>query len=92
MHISLLFLTSIPAIFALPTPARPGAAQCEYSFFEKFNMGHNHDVNTGTILLGGTVIKGAPRLLGSGCSPAWAVGGPVTDDTPTKTGAGKSQH
>lgn len=63
----------------------PGKAQCEYSMFEKANLGHNHDVNTGKIKGGSSVVPYAPALLGSGCSPAWAVGGSIDDDTPTKT-------
>ena len=65
----------------------PGKPQCEYSLFEKANLGHNHDVNTGKIKGGSTVVPYAPALLGSGCSPAWAVGGAIDDDTPTKTPA-----
>ena len=30
----------------------------------------------------------APKIGGSGCSPAWAVGGDISDNTPTKTTAG----
>jgi hypothetical protein len=63
----------------------PGKPQCEYSFFEKSNLGHNHDVNTGKIKAGSTVSPYAPAILGSGCSPAWAVGGAIDDETPTKT-------
>lgn len=65
----------------------PGKAQCEYSMFEKANLTHNHDVNTGKIKGGSTVVPYAPALAGSGCSPAWAVGGKIDDDTPTKTPA-----
>lgn len=65
----------------------PGKPQCEYSMFEKSNLSHNHDVNTGKIKGGSTIVPYAPAILGSGCSPAWAVGGKVDDDTPTKTPA-----
>jgi hypothetical protein len=59
--------------------------QCEYSAFEKFNMGHNHDVNTGSILIGGQVLRNAPKLNGNGCAPAWALpGGDISNTTPTK--------
>lgn len=73
-----LILASLSAVFALPLalPASPNKTpQCEYSFFEKFNMGHNHDVNTGSLLFGSTVLRGLPKLLGAGCAPAWAIGG-----------------
>jgi hypothetical protein len=64
-----------------------GAPMCEYSAFEKFNLGHNHDVNTGSLLSGGKVVRGAPKVGGSGCAPAWAVGGDPSDKTPTRVTA-----
>jgi hypothetical protein len=82
MRITLALLTSLTVVMALPA-APPKSAQCEYSLFEKFNMAHNHDVNTGQLLFGSVIIP-APKLFGSGCAPAWAVGGDKTDDTPTK--------
>jgi hypothetical protein len=86
MKFTLALLSVLPAIMALPL--YQGTPQCEHSVFEKLNLGHNHDVNTGELLAFGNVLKGFPRLLGGGCSPAWAVGGKPDDDTPTKTPAG----
>jgi hypothetical protein len=102
MKVAFALLVSLPAILALPAqpgkptakgaqPAAKGAA-CQFSTFEKFNLGHNHDVNTGTILVGTTIKSGAPKLLGSGCSPAWAVGGALDDNTPTLTSVGAKPH
>jgi hypothetical protein len=100
MKITFALLVSLPAIFAYPAekpaaaPAKSGAkvGQCQFSSFESFNLGHNHDVNTGTILIGGQIRKGAPKLMGSGCSPAWAVGGALDDKTPTLTSSGAKAH
>jgi hypothetical protein len=49
--------------------------------FEKSNLGHSHDVNMGKIKTGATIVAFAPAILGSSCSPAWAVGGEVNDET-----------
>ncbi|QDS74159.1 hypothetical protein FKW77_001563 [Venturia effusa] len=76
---------SPPSLAAGSSTVTPGKPQCEYSMFEKANLEHNHDVNTGKIKGGSTVVPYAPAILGSGCSPAWAVGGAIDDDTPTKT-------
>ncbi|TID21376.1 putative ATP-citrate synthase subunit 1 [Venturia nashicola] len=88
---------SMPADMAMPaappssasgsSTVTPGKAQCEFSMFEKANLTHNHDVNTGKIKGGSTIVPYAPALMGSGCSPAWAVGGRPDDNTPTKTPA-----
>jgi hypothetical protein len=90
MKFTLILLSALPVIMALPL--YQGTPECEYSVFEKLNLGHNHDVNTGELLsdLFGDkkILKGFPRLLGSGCSPKWAVGGPLDDTTPTKTPSG----
>jgi hypothetical protein len=93
MKATLILLTAVSAAFAYPAQpgaATPGTPQCEFSLFEKLNLGHNHDVNTGSILLGSTII-GAPKIFGSGCAPAWAVypkdETKRTDWTPTKVAA-----
>jgi hypothetical protein len=83
MKTFIALLTGLTAVLAVPV-APAGRPQCEYSLFEKINLGHNHDVNTGQLLFGGSILKNLPKLLGSGCAPAWAVGGALTDDTPTK--------
>lgn len=91
----LLLVSSLATLaVAAPAPQRleraakgaydlPGA--CKYSAFEKSNLGHNHDVNTGKIKYGKDIKSGAPALNGAGCSPAWAVGGRIDDNTPTVT-------
>jgi len=55
--------------------AAAGAAGCAPNAFERFNLGHHHDVNTGDIVIGNTIRKGAAKVPGgSGCSPVWAGG------------------
>ncbi|KAK3061187.1 hypothetical protein LTS18_006823 [Coniosporium uncinatum] len=52
-----------------------GAAGCTPNAFERFNLGHHHDINTGDIIIGSTVRKSAAKVPGgSGCSPVWAGG------------------
>jgi hypothetical protein len=83
----LTLVISVALTVAAPTQqsqsAPPGA--CTFSANEKLNLGHNHDVNTGKIKLGGKVNGRAPQIGGSGCSPAWANGGSIDDNTPQKT-------
>jgi hypothetical protein len=86
MKFTIAILSVLPAVMALPT--YQGTPQCAYSSFEKWNMDHQHDVNTGKLRLFGKVTSGFPRLLGAGCSPHWAVGGEPDDETPWKTPAG----
>jgi hypothetical protein len=93
----LFVLLSALAALALaapaPEPQLPKAAKgeydlpgaCKFSSFEKSNLGHHHDVNTGKIKYDTKIKSGAPTLNGAGCSPAWAVGGAVNDNTPTVT-------
>jgi hypothetical protein len=85
MKLSFTILVSVTMVLAAPpAPVKSGKGTCTYSPNEKLNLGHNHDVNTGQLLAGGRIIK-APKIGGSGCSPAWAVGGALTDNTPTPT-------
>jgi hypothetical protein len=96
MKFTLAILAFAATVLALPAPptgksaAAPpaGAASCTFSGNEKLNLGHNHDVNTGKIKVGKTISSAAPKIGGSGCSPAWAVGGAIDDNTPTKTKVG----
>ena len=83
-----LFTFIISVALAVAAPWQQGqnapAEACTYSSNEKSNLGHNHDVNTGKIKMGGKINK-APQIGGSGCSPAWANGGDINDNTPQKT-------
>jgi hypothetical protein len=92
MKAAFAILVGVAMVLAAP-PAPVGNAvkgSCTYSANEKLNLGHNHDVNTGQILVGGKIVKG-PKIGGSGCSPAWAVGGAITDKTPTPTKQGAAK-
>ncbi|KAF2664443.1 hypothetical protein BT63DRAFT_89812 [Microthyrium microscopicum] len=85
-----LFTLIVSATLALaaPTPAPPADAapqSCTFSANEKSNLGHMHDVNTGKIKIGGKISGKAPQIFGSGCSPAWANGGKIDDNSPQKT-------
>jgi len=93
MKVTLALFASLAVVFALPAPPTGASTSgsCTFSANEKSNLGHNHDVNTGQLLVGGKVVKGAPKIGGSGCSPAWAVGGDPSDKTPTKTTAGAAK-
>src|ERR1700753_4061902 len=90
-----VILTLLPAYIAAQAQA-PKAA-CAYSEAEEFHVGHGHDLNTGKVIVGKTIINIDPKKAakygskyggkfptGSGCAPAWAVGGILGDDTPTK--------
>ena len=85
--ILLTYITTVTLTLAAPVIlAGPAAVQpCTFSANEKANLGHNHDVNTGKIKIGGKVSGNAPEIFGSGCSPAWANGGAISDDSPQKT-------
>lgn len=87
MQITLIFLASLASALALPVGPKSDAApgSCQFSSNEKNNLKHNHDVNTGMILVGGKPVNSGIAVFGSGCSPAWAVGGAATDNTPTPT-------
>ncbi|TID19374.1 putative ATP-citrate synthase subunit 1 [Venturia nashicola] len=100
MQLTLIILASLATALALPVrpkePAGPAGAagvagakdaksSCTFSANEKSNLGHNHDVNTGMIKSGGKVRDSKIAIFGSGCSPAWAVGGDINDNTPTPT-------
>jgi hypothetical protein len=87
MHVTLILLASLTTALALPVgPKSPNEkGTCEFSANEKSNLKHNHDVNTGMILVGGKPVNSGIAIFGSGCSPAWAVGGAPTDNTPTPT-------
>jgi hypothetical protein len=83
-------LTLVGAAFSLPqhnhgtpaaTPVTPTPAKtsgpCTPNFLELGNLYHHHDINTGDVLFGDTIISlGAiGRQMGaSGCSPLWAGG------------------
>jgi hypothetical protein len=63
---------------------------CTYSTNELKNLDHHHDINAGKIKQANGSIKSVGGVLhynGCGCSPAWAVGGKIDDNTPTKTPA-----
>ena len=87
MQITLIILASLATALALPVgPKAPGDGKtCTFSANEKNNLKHNHDVNTGMILVAGKPVNSGIAVFGSGCSPAWAVGGAPTDNTPTPT-------
>lgn len=88
MQITLIFLASLATALALPAPPPkdPNAkTSCTFSANEKSNLAHGHDVNTGMIKVGNKVRDSGIAIYGSGCSPAWAVGGLVTDSRPTVT-------
>jgi len=84
-----LFTLIISVALAVAAPGQQSqkapAEACTFSANEKLNLGHNHDVNTGKIKLGGKVNGQAPQIGGSGCSPAWANGGDISDNTPQRT-------
>jgi hypothetical protein len=84
MRFTLPILALAATVLALPAPPAP-AGSCTFSANEKLNLLHGHDVNTGKIKLGNTITPTLIIIGGSGCSPAWAVGGKITDDTPTPT-------
>jgi hypothetical protein len=87
MKFSLIaFTAAIAVAFAAPTSVETSAGEpCTFSSNEKLNLGHNHDVNTGKIKYGTTVSGKAPQVGGAGCSPAWANGGKLDDNSPQKT-------
>jgi hypothetical protein len=84
-----LFTLIISVALAVAAPAQQSQnappETCKFSANEKLNLGHNHDVNTGKIKLGGKINGLAPQIGGSGCSPAWANGGEIGDSTPQRT-------
>jgi hypothetical protein len=88
MKFTLALIAFAATVFALPAPPGGTDSSCTFSLNEKSNLGHNHDVNTGKIKIGGKISEKAPKIGGSGCSPAWAVGGDINDNTPTKTKVG----
>ena len=92
-----VILTLLPAYIAAQAQAQAPKAACAYSEAEEFHVGHGHDLNTGKVIVGKTIINIDPKKAakygakyggkfptGSGCAPAWAVGGPLGDKTPTK--------
>ncbi|KAF2434264.1 hypothetical protein EJ08DRAFT_693807 [Tothia fuscella] len=90
MKFTLSILALAATVLALPAPpakgtggAAPGG--CTFSGNEKLNLQHGHDVNTGKIKTGTTIFNSGIIIGGSGCSPAWAVGGKSDDATPTPT-------
>jgi hypothetical protein len=94
-----LFTLAMSVALALAAPTQQtqsappaGPASCKFSANERLNLGHNHDVNTGKIRYetkeGFKVSGKAPQIGGSGCSPAWANGGNIKDNTPQKTRMG----
>lgn len=89
MQITIIILTSLATALALPVgpkaAAAPASGSCTFSANEKSNLKHNHDVNTGMILVAGKPVNSGIAIFGSGCSPAWAIGGAATDNTPTPT-------
>lgn len=87
MQITLIILASLATALALPVaPKEPSAkGTCTFSANEKSNLLHNHDVNTGMLRVNGKVTDSHIAIFGSGCSPAWAVGGAPDDNTPTPT-------
>lgn len=88
MQITLIIIASLATAFALPLGPKTAAAapgSCTFSANERSNLGHNHDVNTGMILVNGKPVNSGIAIFGSGCSPAWAVGGAATDKSPTPT-------
>lgn len=89
MQITLVILATLATALALPAPPKdpkdPSKPGCTFSANEKSNLGHNHDVNTGMIKSGGKVRDSHIAVFGAGCSPAWAVGGDINDNTPTPT-------
>lgn len=79
---SILTLTTLlSAVLASPTMIKRAA--CEYSPVELAALKNNFDVNTGKLKLGFFAISTGIIIAGSKCSPAWAVGGSISDDTPT---------
>ncbi|KAF1817267.1 hypothetical protein P152DRAFT_478286 [Eremomyces bilateralis CBS 781.70] len=72
------------------TPSTSGSgsgsgAACTPNAFEKFNLNHHHDINTGDIVTGDSIRRDALKVPGgSGCSPLWAGG--AYDDSATFTG------
>jgi hypothetical protein len=85
MQFTLALLALAATVLAMPAPPKSGAGACTFSANEKLNLLHGHDVNTGKIKLGSKITNTPIIIGGSGCSPAWAVGGKPDDDTPTPT-------
>jgi hypothetical protein len=54
--------------------AGAGKETCTPNAFEKNNLAHHHDINTGEVILGETVINVGELPGGTGCSPLWAGG------------------
>jgi len=83
-HLSARQLSAPGSLGGTSSPVSPagaaGAAGCTPNAFERFNLNHHHDINTGDIIVGNRVRKGAAKVPGgSGCSPVWA-GGSYDDE------------
>ena len=89
-----VILTLLPSVIVAQAPK---VAACTFSEAESFHVGHGHDLNTGKVIVGETIINidakraakyagkyGGKVPKGSGCAPAWAVSGNLEDETPTK--------
>jgi hypothetical protein len=64
-----------PAAAALaPAQGISSKATCTPNAFEKFNLNHHHDINTGDVIVGQKVINAGHLPGGTGCSPLWAGG------------------
>jgi hypothetical protein len=59
---------------AAPAKGTSAKAACTPNAFEKFNLNHHHDINTGDVIVGQTVINAGHLPGGTGCSPLWAGG------------------
>lgn len=99
MRLIILFSALVATALAAPQKAGFGGNKklyenikgaCTYSANELKNLDHHHDINAGKIKQPDGSIKTVGGVLhynGCGCSPAWAVGGQIDDNTPTKTPA-----
>ncbi|KAF1989964.1 hypothetical protein K402DRAFT_401459 [Aulographum hederae CBS 113979] len=76
MHAQTLLLLAAAAFTATaaPAPQLAGAAPCTPSSFEKLNLQHHHDINTGKIIIGSRLVSSSVAVGGRGCSPLWAGG------------------
>jgi hypothetical protein len=98
MRLAILFSALVAIAVAAPQGGFSGHRKsyenikgaCTYSSNELKNLDHHHDINAGKLKSADGTIKSVGGVLhynGCGCSPAWAVGGKVDDNTPTKTPA-----
>jgi hypothetical protein len=98
MRLAILFSALVAIAVAAPQKGFAGhksqyqnlQGACKYSTNELKNLDHHHDINAGKIKQADGSIKTVTGVLhynGCGCSPAWAVGGKIDDNTPTKTPA-----